>query len=304
MKNKIIFMFLILAITIYILSTFDYLLYIDKTFKNKDTISLVKVFVFGDVSSFPNSAKKLLKQSGMIHILVISGFHFSIIKNFLRKSLVFFTYEIKEIILFFTITIYVYILYSIKSDITYPILRMYIIQCIYFLSVIMYEKFSETKAILISMVLIIVLFKGEYHEISFILTYLASIGILLFKKFKNPLIFNLFIFFFLSPYLMYAFGKIYPYSIIFLTLLMPVMEILIYTTFFVFLSSIIYPLYIFEKLLSILYTIVLNILNFVPKLPFSTIYIRLSLFQMICIYTLISLIYTFLNRKNIKKMLK
>ena len=131
---------------------------------------MATALVFGDKDYLEYEDKEKLKDIGVIHLICISGFHivfiYSILKKFIKK-------EISLALVFF---------YVVLTGLTASALRAYITLVVLELSFKVKKNYNSITALSLSAILILLVKPYYLLDIGFDLSYLATLGILLFNK--------------------------------------------------------------------------------------------------------------------------
>ncbi|MCS4470283.1 ComEC/Rec2 family competence protein [Clostridium botulinum] len=131
--------------------------------------AMVMSLCFGETKYISNSDKDILKKLGVIHAVSVSGFHMAII------------YKLLERVLGLTLAIPVSFLYIILTGMKSSAIRAFIMIIILKLSKKVFRKYDSLSSI--SLAAIIILLNKPYYilDIGFMLSFLSTIGILLYK---------------------------------------------------------------------------------------------------------------------------
>lgn len=131
---------------------------------------------FGDTSYLNNSYKNDLKQLGIIHAVSVSGMHIGLIYEILER---FFGVFVA------VITSFIYVIFTGCLPAT---LRSFIMIFILKASYKLYKKYDALSALSLSALIMLVVKPYYITNIGFMLSYLATLGIILFyKKLKKVL---------------------------------------------------------------------------------------------------------------------
>lgn len=158
-------------------SIFTRLAKLKETFKKKLTdnigirkASLVTSIVFGRDSELDKEDEEYMKRFGVIHALSVSGLHIGIIFLIFKKLL-------NEKISLITTFIYV-----IMTGIAFSSLRAFIMLLFSNLGFILKRKYNPIGGIAISAIIIFIMAPYCIFNIGFLLSFSATIGILLYSK--------------------------------------------------------------------------------------------------------------------------
>ncbi|MCJ8172534.1 ComEC/Rec2 family competence protein [Clostridium botulinum] len=132
--------------------------------------AMVMSLCFGETKYISNSDKDILKKLGVIHAVSVSGFHMAII------------YKLLERVLGLTLAIPVSFLYVILTGMKSSAIRAFIMIIILKLSKKVFRKYDSLSSI--SLAAIIILLNKPYYilDIGFMLSFLSTLGILLYNK--------------------------------------------------------------------------------------------------------------------------
>ncbi|NFM48324.1 ComEC/Rec2 family competence protein [Clostridium botulinum] len=132
--------------------------------------AMVMSLCFGETKYISNSDKDILKKLGVIHAVSVSGFHMAII------------YKLLERVLGLALAIPVSFLYVILTGMKSSAIRAFIMIIILKLSKKVFRKYDSLSSI--SLAAIIILLNKPYYilDIGFMLSFLSTLGILLYNK--------------------------------------------------------------------------------------------------------------------------
>lgn len=156
---------------------------IDKVFE-KETASIIKGLLLGDVSDIDENIKEDFRTSNMSHILAISGMHI----NYIVLGITFFLNKImgkrktKIIIILFLIV------YMFLTGCTPSVVRAVIIGIINLCSGFLYRKSDIWTSLSISLFISLLDNPYSIKNIGLQLSYLGTIGILVFNKFFHSIL--------------------------------------------------------------------------------------------------------------------
>ncbi len=141
-----------------------------KSYIGEKNAAMATALVFGDKDYLEYEDKEKLKDIGVIHLICISGFHivfiYSILKKFIKK-------EISLALVFF---------YVVLTGLTASALRAYITLVVLEMSFKVKKNYNSIAALSLSAILILLVKPYYLLDIGFDLSYLATLGILLFNK--------------------------------------------------------------------------------------------------------------------------
>ncbi|MBO0527442.1 ComEC/Rec2 family competence protein, partial [Clostridium botulinum] len=141
--------------------------------------AMVMSLCFGETKYISNTDKDILKKLGVIHAVSVSGFHMVII------------YKLLEKVLGLTLAIPVSFLYVILTGMKASAIRAFIMIIILKLSKKFFRKYDSLSAISLAAI-IILLNKPHYIlDIGFMLSFLSTLGILLYNKKISRILYKL-----------------------------------------------------------------------------------------------------------------
>ena len=138
--------------------------------------SLLIPLISGDKSLLSCRTKQLLRDSGLYHLFVVSGFHLALLSYLLFK-LVRLLLPIVPTVVVVLLLLAVY-LWLIGCPV--PALRAYIMVGIYFLANLFHRQAFPVHVLLLAAWLICLLRPSQIFQLSFLLSFLALTGIFLF----------------------------------------------------------------------------------------------------------------------------
>ena len=198
--------------------------------------NLYKALILGEKENLFKETKKLFLDTGLMHLLAISGLHMGIIVYILEKVFkgVSISKRWKNILILILISLY---FFSIR--ITPSVQRAYIMVFIYLLGNIIYENPSIKKSFSIAFIISLLINPLIYKEPSFIMSYWAVFCIILFqpimRNFKGGLnsylVFTSYIQLAMLPLSYLIFGKISLISMVSSIILTPLGVIYIFLAF-------------------------------------------------------------------------
>ncbi|MGB3365935.1 MAG: DNA internalization-related competence protein ComEC/Rec2 [Acidaminobacteraceae bacterium] len=150
---------------------YDDMLYITK---DREKAEFIYALISGSKSGVDKDLIEMFKITATIHLLTVSGFHFGIIYMCLERFMWFLKVprNIKLALLMFVMTIY-YIITPMK----FSCLRALVMIIILIISKILNRQFDFMCALSFVVILSLVLNPYVLYDLSFVLTYLACIGI-------------------------------------------------------------------------------------------------------------------------------
>ncbi|AAO36544.1 ComEC/Rec2 family competence protein [Clostridium tetani] len=132
--------------------------------------SIVVSLCFGDSSYLDKEDKDNIKKLGVIHALSVSGFHLALV------------YKIFEIIFTMKFAIIASYLYLAFTGFKYSTIRAFIMILVLKLSDKFYGEYDSLSSISLAFLIILFLKPYAFMEIGFMLSFLSTLGILMFDK--------------------------------------------------------------------------------------------------------------------------
>uniref|UniRef100_UPI0022E40C23 ComEC/Rec2 family competence protein n=1 Tax=Clostridium cochlearium TaxID=1494 RepID=UPI0022E40C23 len=132
--------------------------------------AIVVSLCFGDSSYLEKEDKDNIKKLGVIHALSVSGFHLALV------------YRIFEIVFNMKVAIILSYLYLIFTGFKYSTIRAFIMILVIKLSDKFYKKYDSLSSISLAFLIILFLKPYAFMEVGFMLSFLATLGILVFNK--------------------------------------------------------------------------------------------------------------------------
>lgn len=269
--------------------------------KNTNIKNLYLLLIWGNKKYISKKFIFLLNDIGILYFFVISGLHYNILKKYLYKIFNLFNLNkyIFQIIIFFILTFFTYILYgSPYQQSNYSISRCYIMYFIWFMNYMLKEAYDINKSFKLSIIYTIITNFYNIKNTSLLLTYIITFNILicnkLLKKEKIPikkyLLFNIYIFLLNIPVTIYFFKKIFIYQIL-NNIIFSIIIYILFITFLIFsiikLFNIYYLILTINYLLDIFYSFFIHLLYYFTKIPYSHINIHLNTYVLIFLYLII-----------------
>ncbi|BDR76263.1 ComEC/Rec2 family competence protein [Clostridium tetani] len=132
--------------------------------------SIVVSLCFGDSSYLEKEDKDNIKKLGVIHALSVSGFHLALV------------YKIFEVIFTMKFAIIASYLYLAFTGFKYSTIRAFIMILVLKLSDKFYGEYDSLSSISLAFLIILFLKPYAFMEIGFMLSFLSTLGILMFNK--------------------------------------------------------------------------------------------------------------------------
>ncbi len=286
-----------------------------KYIKDQKTFSIVTAMALGNKQYLDPETKLSYKNTGIMHILAVSGLHIGIIFWILNLFLISLTKK-KFTRWFYSITIFVSIwLYAFITGLSESIVRAAIMFSIYLISQNRNHTYNPYPSMFFSALIILILKPSSINSMGFLLSYLAVFGII----YLHPKIFSLlninnkllrYIWKMSSisisaqiataPIIVYTFKSLPLYFIISNWIMIPLAFIILFLTMVIIVIS--FAPYLAQIIGIVLTKLILfsnSILHYIQNLPFNTInFNQISVVEIIFIYGIIaSLILTFVERR-------
>jgi competence protein ComEC len=277
--------------------------------------SILKAMLIGDKSSLEQETKNIFVNTGLIHILVVSGLHVGfcvVIFIFLFKL---FNLPLKYVYL---LTIPAIFFYTIMTGANPPAIRASVMASCILLSLVLNREPLIYNAIALSALIILIFNPQELFTASFQMSFLATLGIIyLYPKINNVFgqIKNKYLKWFwnvasvtlsaqiaLIPILIFYFGKLSVISFIANILIVPVVGFIIGLSFIFYISTFLsgYLALFFSILLSGLLNVILGIIQILSNFHFSIITVKIpTLLEILFYYFTIIIILEFKHNKRI-----
>lgn len=267
----------------------EYFCYI-KTSLGENKSAFLTALVFGNKDFLSYSQKNNLSNLGVIHLICVSGFHISLLFMCINKFL-----NTK-----FSLIICLFYIISIGCPIS--AVRAYIMIFLMILSKKISRNYDSISALCLSAIILIIYKPYILYESGFILSYLATIGIVLFAKIFSkafyilPNYINKFLSLtlaaqvFIYPYMVLKFNS---FSMNFLLagfLLAPIISIMLPLGFLTIISWLTIKSMSFLYIpINILFVVLNGILIFLSKVSLESVYIHSAyavfyMMMFICIY--------------------
>jgi len=136
--------------------------------------SLLLGTILGIKSGFPPDFYEALRVTGTLHVVVVSGFNITVVINTLARSLVFVPLKIR-----FFITLIFLIAFVLLVGANPPVVRAAIMGSIALLGTIFGRQNDALRAFLLTVVVMLVFRPLWATELSFQLSFLATLGLIL-----------------------------------------------------------------------------------------------------------------------------
>lgn len=266
----------------------------------------------GDKTGFSDKLKTIFAKSGISHIVAVSGMHMSILIGFLflilSKSRI--HYKLRNII-----TTICVLGYMTLTGFSPSVTRAGIMAIFMLVSAIIDSKYDPLTALFFSAALILVFNPYSICSASFLLSFLAFLGILVFATpvknkitarfipdfIKHILSSSIAATIFTLPAIILIFGSVSTYSLLANLLIIPFVSIIFVAVIIsLVLSLFFYPAgMILGFVAKILIKTLITVASGISRLPYSYINIKTpSFFDLICYAIIIILLYLALNGRR------
>ena len=245
------------------------------------------------------SVKEDFSESNISHILAVSGMHVGFIILFCKIVLSKLLSKRKT----YFVTIMVLIFYMFLTGLSPSVVRAAIMACFMLFSKLIYRKSDVWTNISISLLCLLIYNPFFIENISFMLSYVGTIGILTYSinfkqtnKIKDTIGLTLSITIFLIPILSIYFNKI-PIFSLFISILVGIIVLPIFVlgiSFIVLNKTTFFIKFFIKNILNFLVKTLLKISKFGSKIPLNKIYIVMPNYFEIFIYYVIIFISFFL----------
>ena len=145
----------------------------------KEKTALVMAVCFGDSSYIEKAQKEDFKKLGIIHVISVSGLHMSIV------------YKVLEFIIGYKIAILFSFLYMIFSGSQASTIRAFIMIFILKISSKVYKKYDNLSSISLAAIILLIIRPFSILDIGFMLSFLCVLGIVLYNKKINKILYKL-----------------------------------------------------------------------------------------------------------------
>ena len=287
---------------------------VDKYFKQPYS-SILQAMLTGDKISLEPETKDKFINTGLIHLLVVSGLHIGfcvIIFIFFFKL---FNLPLKYVYL---LTIPAVFFYTLVTGANPPAVRAAIMASCILISLILDREPLVYNAVALSALIILFINPQDLFTASFQMSFLATIGIIylypkinkIFKDIKNKFLKNLWSVaavtlsaqIALIPVLLFYFGKISIISMFTNILIVPVIGFVVGLSYVFYLATFVsgYLAFFCSILLTVILKIILFVINFFSSLKYSVIdTVKPDIFEILIYYVSIVLMIEFGNIKKI-----
>ncbi|GAB6072098.1 hypothetical protein JCM14244_04750 [Venenivibrio stagnispumantis] len=155
---------------------------------NPQLLGIGLALIFGEKGKLQEETKSKFSYTGLSHLLAISGFHVAILAFILNFFLFFLNERVRYIILMILLPFY-----AIFTGLQAPVVRAVFMINLFLLSKILYIKSNNLNILFFVGFIILLISPDSLFSISFQLSFLATLGIILFINnykidLKNPVL--------------------------------------------------------------------------------------------------------------------
>jgi competence protein ComEC len=162
---------------------YDFSRFLDKCGVDKQSISIIKAVIIGERKGVPDKLKFLWKESGIYHLLAISGAHIGLLSLLLFYLLSLFKIDKRKIYYFQIFFILSFLLFIGYNP---PVFRASVMIVLYFIGKLLWRDIDILHIVSLSGIIYLSLFPLSLLGAGFILTYYTTIFlILIFRKFSH-----------------------------------------------------------------------------------------------------------------------
>lgn len=277
--------------------------------------AILKSLIIGDKTSLDQKIKSVFSDSGVIHILVVSGLHVGFVSVIILFVLKLFCIPLNKASL---ISIPFIFFYVISTGGNPPAVRAAIMLTCIFISLALDREPLIYNSIALSALVILIFRPQDLFLASFQMSYLATIGIVflynkIFKLFKS--IKNSVLSFFcgvasvtvsaqlaLMPVLMFYFSKVSIVSFFANIIVVPVTGVVLGCAIVFYISTFLskHLAMFFAYILNIFVSFIVYVTTFLGSLQFSSIVVnRPAILELLLFYMFLFLVFTFKNKSRI-----
>ncbi len=280
------------------------------SYVHEPSASLAEGMLFG-ASSMSEELTQTFRATGLSHIIVLSGFNIAILITFVLFVCMFLPLLIRVIVA----TIFV-IFFVLMVGAEMSVVRATLMSFVTLLALVSGRRYTARQALIISLILV-TLYEPRHllYDASLHLSFLATAGIVYLsdrikifftnipsKTYQEILTTTLCAYMATLPYLMYTFGSMSPYALLANVIVLPLVPLMMFTTFLVvMISPISSSLGVFSGYLTtLLGEGIIFVATKIEALPFSSVPISISFWMMALIYSFMFVVVSFIatRRKN------
>jgi competence protein ComEC len=277
--------------------------------------AILKSLIIGDKTSLDKKIKSVFSDSGVIHILVVSGLHVGFVSVIILFVLKLFCIPLNKASL---ISIPFIFFYVISTGGNPPAVRAAIMLTCIFISLALDREPLIYNSIVLSALVILIFRPQDLFLASFQMSYLATLGIVflynkIFKLFKS--VKNSVLSFFcgvasvtvsaqlaLMPVLMFYFSKVSIVSFFANIIIVPVTGVVLGCAIVFYISTFLskHLAIFFAYILNIFVGFIVYVTTFLGSLQFSSIVVnRPAILELLLFYMFLFLVFTFKNKSRI-----
>lgn len=296
---------------------------IDKHIKNSLNRSILKGILFGETSNIPRETYNKFKDVGIIHIFAVSGFHLAMLTLIFYKFLS--ILKLNKKLSYMIICVFILVFIGI-SGFSNSILRSGIMMLIFYTSKLFGERVDSLNSLSVASLAILFFNPYAVGNISFILTFCATFGIIFYNMKIIPILHKKYtykskiLFYILKSMTCTATVVIFilPASIIFfktISIISPISNLIIVPFIYLILplgflvgifGSIGILAHVFSflsKIINFLISIVVYIVEIISKMPFNTLPLGFDFIFIWVSVSMVLLFFGYISRKKSKFML-
>ena len=287
---------------------------IDRYFSYPNS-AIIKSLVIGDKTSLDQNIKNVFSDSGVIHILVVSGLHVGFVSVIILFILRLFCIPLNKASL---ISIPFIFFYAVATGANAPAIRSAIMLACIVIPLALDREPLIYNSIALSALIILIFKPQDLFLASFQMSYLATLGIVflydkIFGLFKN--IKNLILRFFcgiaslttsaqlaLTPILMFYFSKVSMVSFLANIIVVPLTGFVLGCAIMFYISTFLFKnlAMFFAYVLNIVVSFIIHVTTLLGSLDFSSIVVdKPVVLELLLFYIFLFLIFTFKNEKRI-----
>jgi len=151
----------------------------NRLFSSRDS-SIIRALFYGEKSGFPQSLDSDLKELGVSHIIAISGMHLSVISALLAFITEKFIHSRRASVIFYTAVI---IIYAFICMFSFSIVRSVLMLLVFNLSYFSARRKDPATSLFFSCAVICFVFPSSVINVTFLLSFLSTLGIICASKF-------------------------------------------------------------------------------------------------------------------------
>ena len=286
---------------------------VDKFF-NRPYSSILKAMLTGDKVSLEPETKDIFINTGLIHLLVVSGLHIGFCVVIFIFFFKLFNLPLKYV---YFLTIPAVFFYVVVTGANPPAVRAAIMASSILMALILNREPLIYNAIALSALIILIINPQDLFTASFQMSFLATLGIIylypkinkIFSNVKNKFLKNLCSIasvtlsaqIALIPVLLFYFGKISVISLFSNIIVVPVIGFVLGLSYIFYLATFIssYLAVFISVILAVVLKIILFVMDFFSNLKYSTVdVVKPGIFEIILYYAAVILMFEFGKSKK------